>query len=211
MHLFLMPTSKCSKAPPTPTNISTACLCGGLNLGQSLALFESSLLLESHNLEAVEVGQVLPSLDLLTLLGPVALLPLGVDLVLLPKLLDGTVSGATDEALNNELGEQALGQGNGLSGDSQSRVGGRTVDENLCKKSRLILHSSLPGFAGYDKTYSLVVNDLDDGSKSASEGVVSVDGNNATNLNEAPVGSLNHCFAHCDRCSNGSLSVAMSI
>lgn len=56
-----------------------------------------------------------------------------------------------------------------------------------------------------------MVDDLDDGSKSAGEGVVSVDGDNAANLNEAPVGSLNHCFAHCDRCSIDSLSVAKSI
>lgn len=132
MHLFLMPAPNCSKAPPRlQPKLSTRHLCGGLDLGQSLALLESSLLLESQNLEAVEVGQVLPPLDLLALLGPVALLPLGVDLVLLPKLLDGTVSGATDEAFNDELGEQALGQGNGLSGDSQSRVGGGAVDENL--------------------------------------------------------------------------------
>lgn len=43
-----------------------------------------------------------------------------------------------------------------------------------------------------------MVDDLDNGGKSASEGVVSVDSDNAANLNEAPVGSLNHCFAHCD-------------
>lgn len=43
-----------------------------------------------------------------------------------------------------------------------------------------------------------MVDDLDDGSQSASEGVVAVDSNNAANLNEAPVGSLNDCFAHCD-------------
>lgn len=61
------------------------------------------------------------------------------------------------------------------------------------------------------KTYSLVVDDLDNGSKSAGEGVIPVDGDNAANLNEAPVGSLNHCFAHCDGCSIDSLSVAKSI
>lgn len=44
-----------------------------------------------------------------------------------------------------------------------------------------------------------MVDDLDDGCQSASVRVVAVDGNNAADLDEAPVGSLNHCFAHCDR------------
>lgn len=93
MQLVLMPAFRCSKSTsPTPASYPTTHLCGGLDLGQSLALLESSLLLESHNLEAIEVGQVLPPGDLLTLLGPVALLPLGVDFVLLPKLPDGTVA-----------------------------------------------------------------------------------------------------------------------
>lgn len=108
-------------------------LCGGLDLGQSLALLESSLLLESHNLEAVEVGQVLPPLDLVALLGPVALLPLGIDLVLFPKLLDNTVTGSTEEALDDELRKQALGEGDGLTRNRQGGVSGRTVDENLRK------------------------------------------------------------------------------
>lgn len=47
------------------------CLCGGLDLGQRLALLESSLLLETEDLEALEIRQSLPPLDLLTLLGPV--------------------------------------------------------------------------------------------------------------------------------------------
>lgn len=55
-------------------------LCRGLDLGQSLALLESLLLLEAHNLEALEVGQAAPPRNLVALLGPVRLLPLGVDL-----------------------------------------------------------------------------------------------------------------------------------
>lgn len=47
-------------------------------------------------------------------------------------------------------------------------------------------------------TYSLVVDDLDDGGQAAVVGVVAVDQNDAADLNEAPVGSLNRCFAHCD-------------
>lgn len=43
-----------------------------------------------------------------------------------------------------------------------------------------------------------MVDDLDDGGNSASEGVVAVDSHDTADLNEAPLGSLNHCFAHCD-------------
>ena len=77
-------------------------LCGGLDLGQSLALFESSLLLESHNLEAVEVGKTLPPLNLIALLGPVGLLPLGVDLGLLPQLSDDASSRAAVQILDDQ-------------------------------------------------------------------------------------------------------------
>lgn len=48
------------------------------------------------------------------------------------------------------------------------------------------------------KTYSLVVDDLDDGSQTAIVGVLAVDQQNTADLNEAPVGTLNQCFAHCD-------------
>lgn len=138
IHLVHVPA--CGSEMLHPAYSSYSCpairsnqLCGGLDLGQSLALLESSLLLESHNLEAVEVGQVLPPLDLVALLGPVALLPLGIDLVLFPKLLDNTVTGSTEEALDDELRKQALGEGDGLTRNRQGGVSGRTVDENLRK------------------------------------------------------------------------------
>lgn len=113
-------------------------LCGGLDLGQRLALFESSLLLESENLEAVEVGETPSPLDLVALLGPVSLLPLGVNLALLPKLSDDTVSGAAVETLNDQGREEDLGEGNGLSGNGELRVGGRTIDENLVTRVNIL-------------------------------------------------------------------------
>ena len=67
-------------------------LCGSLDLSKSLALLKAALLLETEDLEAVEVRQSLSSLDLVALLGPVALLPLRVDFGLGPSLLDGDVS-----------------------------------------------------------------------------------------------------------------------
>lgn len=48
------------------------------------------------------------------------------------------------------------------------------------------------------RTYSLVVDNLDNGGKSAIEGVVAVDDNDSANLNAAPVRSLNVCVAHLD-------------
>lgn len=100
----------------------TTQLCGGLDLGQSLALLESSLLLEAQNLEAVEVGQGLSPLNLVALLGPVAALPLGIDLGLLPSLGEGGLSGASGQVLNDELGEESLAEVQGLSGNLELGV-----------------------------------------------------------------------------------------
>lgn len=43
-----------------------------------------------------------------------------------------------------------------------------------------------------------MVDDLDNSSKLAAVRVVTVDDDDTANLNEAPVGSLDQCFAHCD-------------
>lgn len=43
-----------------------------------------------------------------------------------------------------------------------------------------------------------MVNDLDNGSESALARVAVSDNDDAADLDEAPVGSLNKCFAHCD-------------
>lgn len=104
----------------TPDRITQ--LCGGLDLGQSLALLESSLLLEAEDLEAVEVGQSLSSLNLFALLGPVAALPLGIDLSLLPGLGKSGLSGASGQVLDNELGEESLAEVQGLSGNLEVGV-----------------------------------------------------------------------------------------
>lgn len=97
-------------------------LCGGLDLSQSLALLESTLGLEAHNLEAVEVRQSLALGNLRALLGPVGLLPLGIDLALLPLLLQGGVARATDQTGDDEGGEEALVERKGLSGDNEAVI-----------------------------------------------------------------------------------------
>lgn len=97
-------------------------LCGGLDLGQSLALLEAALLLQSHNLKSVEVGESTSSRRLEALLGPVGLGPLAVDLSLGPRLLDGTGSRTTGKVGDDDRREQAVGEGDRLSGDSELGV-----------------------------------------------------------------------------------------
>jgi len=103
----------------------------GLDLGESLALLEPSLLLQAHDLEAVEIGEGLAALLLQRLLGPVALLPLRVDLSGLPRLLDGTGSRAAGELLDDEGCEKGSGEGDGSAGSRELGVGGRAIDECL--------------------------------------------------------------------------------
>lgn len=112
------------------------------------------------------------------------------------------MSGAAEETLDDELGQQALGQGDGLPGNGERGDGGGAVDEDLRLSCQLLrsADSSRLARGGASETYALVVDDLDDGGQAAGEGVVAVDENDAADLNEAPVGSLNHCFAHRDGC-----------
>lgn len=100
---FVHPLPRASRPHPTPlpsfpgyTSPSWFCPSFGPRLGDDLrlggrpdlvedaALLEPPLLLEPHDLEAVEVREALSALHLLPALEPVGLLPLGVDLVLLP-------------------------------------------------------------------------------------------------------------------------------
>lgn len=103
----------------------------GLDLGESLALLEPSLLLEAHDLEAVEVGEGLAALLLQRLLCPVALLPLCVDFSGLPGLLDGAGSRATGELLDDQWCEKGLVERDGAAGSRKLGVGGRSIDEGL--------------------------------------------------------------------------------
>jgi hypothetical protein len=109
VHLYPVPRHSCT-------------LSRGLDLDQGLALLEASLLLEAHDLEAVEVGQSPAALALLLALGPAALLPLCVDLGLLPELLHGTGTGSTGQLLDDERSQQGVGQGDSLSGNGELLV-----------------------------------------------------------------------------------------
>lgn len=92
---------------------------------------ETHLLPEPENLEALKVGQVLPPVGALGLLGVVALGPLAIDLVLLPQLLDGASTGSARELGNDEVGEGGVVESENVTGDDLLFLGGRTVNEDL--------------------------------------------------------------------------------
>lgn len=89
------------------------------------------LLSEPENLETLKVGQVLPPVGALRLLGVVALGPLAIDLVLLPQLLDGTSTGRAGELGDDEVGEGGVVESEDVTGDDLLLFGGRTVNEHL--------------------------------------------------------------------------------
>lgn len=113
------------------------------------------------------------------------------------------MAGTTDEAVDDEGGKESPREAKRLSGSGELGVGRGALDKHLHVVS-LVFHFEIP--CPSPSTYALVVDDLDDGCKPASVGVVAVDDNDAANLNEAPVGSLNHGFTHC----NGGLVNAAS-
>lgn len=92
------------------------------DLGKSLALLESALLLQAQDLEALEVGKSGPLCLHIALLGPVGVLELGVDLSLLPELLDGGRSCAARQTGEDEVGQDNVGEGDGLTGDGEGGV-----------------------------------------------------------------------------------------
>lgn len=105
---------------------------GSHNLGQGLADLETGLLSQSQNLESLEVGQSSPPLLLGTLLGPGALLPLRIDTGLLPRSLNGTSACSTGQLAQDEGGEDALSEGDRLTGNGES------VNESL---QMLLVHN----------------------------------------------------------------------
>lgn len=94
----------------------------GLDLGQLLPLSEAALLLQAHDLEAVEVGKVLPPLDLGPALVPVGLLPLLIDVGLLPELLQSSMADAAGKLVDDEGGEEGRGEAKRLTGNDEIGV-----------------------------------------------------------------------------------------
>jgi hypothetical protein len=89
------------------------------------------LLAEAQNLEALKVGQVLPALNAVGLLGEARLGPLAIDLVLSPQLLDGAGTGSTGKLGDNEVGESGVSERQNVTGHDLLLLAGGTVDQDL--------------------------------------------------------------------------------
>lgn len=89
------------------------------------------LLAETQDLEALEVGQVLPSLTTVGLLGEVGAGPLAIDLVLSPKLLDGAGTGSTGKLGDGEGSQGGVGEGKNVTGHDLLLLTGGTVNQDL--------------------------------------------------------------------------------
>jgi hypothetical protein len=94
-------------------------------------LFSTYLLAEAQNLEALKVGQVLPALSAVGLLGEARLGPLAIDLVLSPQLLDGAGTGSTGKLGDNEVGESGVSERQNVTGHDLLLLTGGTVDQDL--------------------------------------------------------------------------------
>lgn len=93
------------------------------------------LLAETQDLEALEVGQVLPSLTTVGLLGEVGVGPLAIDLVLSPKLLDGAGTGSTGKLGDGEGSQGGVGEGKNVTGHDLLLLTGGTVNQDLIDTS----------------------------------------------------------------------------
>lgn len=89
------------------------------------------LFTEAQDLEALEVGEVLPALSAVGLLSKAGLGPLAVDLVLLPELLHGAGTGSTGELGNGEGSEGGVGEGKNVTGHDLLLLRRGAVDQDL--------------------------------------------------------------------------------
>lgn len=81
----------------------------------------TDLLPQPHHLEALEVGELPPLGGLGPALRPGAVVPLLLNLGLLPSGLDGTVAGSAGNLLDNKWRERDVGEGNGVARDDRLR------------------------------------------------------------------------------------------
>lgn len=152
------------------------------------------LLLQSHDLESLEVGEIPPLVLGLCLLGPAGLGPLLIDLGLGPQLLDGTGTGGAGETVDGEGSEGDGGKSDGVTGNNRALLAGRTVDQSLYSEDQISpprlafrIHALIlrnPGFS-IVVTYASVVDDLDDSGELASVRTAA-DEDDTADLNELP-------------------------
>jgi hypothetical protein len=93
--------------------------------------FQTHLLPEAHDLEALEVVEVSPLGLLSALLGVVAVVELALDLLGLELLLEGDGASATGELLDDEAGEGQVRERSGVAGDGGLDGGSGTLNEDL--------------------------------------------------------------------------------
>lgn len=92
---------------------------------------KTHLLPESHNLEALKVGELLPLDGALTVLCPGAVVPCLLNTRLLPGSLEGGVAGGTGKLLDDDGGKGDVGERDGVTGDGALGLGGRTLNQDL--------------------------------------------------------------------------------
>ena len=93
--------------------------------------FQTHLLPEAHDLEALEVVEVSPLGLLSALLGVVAVVELALDLLGLELLLKGDSAGAAGELLDDEASERQVRERSRVAGDGSLDGGGGTLNEDL--------------------------------------------------------------------------------
>lgn len=163
------------------------------------------LLPQTHDLEALEVIELPPPDGLLASLSVVAALPLLLDLLRIPLLLERGGTGASGKLLDDETGEGEVGKRLGVARDNVLLLGRGTLDKDLFTLlSTFRPHISFPTLCALRSshsflpvlTYALVVDDLDDGGELAGEGTAAEHGNTA-NLDQAPGAGNNFGVTHC--------------
>ena len=162
------------------------------------------LLPQAHDLEALEVAELPPPGGLLASLSIVAALPLLLNLLSIPLLLERGGAGASGELLDDETGEGEVGERLGVARDDVLLLRGRTLDKDLFMLmstfrphiDKLLRSALLPTYAPRMLTYTLVIDDLSDGGELASKGTGAEHGNTA-NLDHAPGAGNNFGVTHC--------------
>lgn len=108
--------SLCKKSS-RPTKASRHLSGSLLGLCDSLLDFETSLLLEDHDLEAVKVVEGPSLVGGIDSLGESGCSPLSLDVLLLPDLGDDTGTGSTGQLGDDDAGEADVCEGERLAGD----------------------------------------------------------------------------------------------
>ena len=117
---------------------------------------ETRLLLQSHDLEPLEIRQSSSLLLLAALLGPRTLLPLCLNTSLLPLRLDNTSSCTPRELLENEGCENELCKSDRLTWNGDFGVCCWSIDEGLYVCEHLTLESSTLQDYAHTRLWSMI-------------------------------------------------------